>query len=212
MVGEPCLGPVPVLVHDSWCPACGDAGVFHLACAISDFSPGHARDSPQAQALGNTQAATAMAAALRRAEAREDGISIAGVLTTGGGQMSPQHQGRGGGGSGGGGGGSKNDRGAADKDVTDVAAGGGGSQHYMWREVQIKQFVYLIISREGKRRWVMNNYIFKDVHDPTMAAAVADGKEDNGKNNSNDYDDRQTPSAWSNLIVRICFLTLLLLF
>ncbi len=38
-VGEPCLGPVQVLVHDSRCPAGGDADVFHLALSISDLSP-----------------------------------------------------------------------------------------------------------------------------------------------------------------------------
>ena len=67
-------------------------------------------------------------------------------------------------------------------------------------------------SGEGKRQWVMNNYKFKDAHNPTTAAAGADGNKDNGKNDSNDNNkDRRTSSAWSNFIVRILFLTLLLL-
>jgi hypothetical protein len=67
-------------------------------------------------------------------------------------------------------------------------------------------------SGEGKRQWVINNYKFKDAHDPTTAEAVADGNKDNGKNDSNDNNkDRRTSSAWSNFIVRILFLTLLLL-
>jgi hypothetical protein len=125
--------------------------------------------------------------------------------------MSPQHWGGGGGGSGKGGGGGKNDRDAVDNDVADVAAGGGGSWHFMWREEQIEQFAYIISSGEGKRRWVMNEYEFKDALDPTTVTAAADGKEDDGKNDSNDDDDRRTSSAWSNFIVRILFLTLLLL-
>jgi hypothetical protein len=124
--------------------------------------------------------------------------------------MSPQHQVCGGGGSNRGGGGSKNDHGATDNDVADVAAGGGGSWHYMWREEQIKQFAYLIRSREGKRRWVMHDYQFEDVCNPTTAVA-ADGNKDDGKNDSYDNDDKQTSSAWSNFIIRILFLTLLLL-
>ncbi len=50
----------------------------------------------------------------------------------------------------------------------------------MWREEQIKQFTYLIRSGEGKRRWVINDYKFKDARDPTTAAA-ADGNKDNSK-------------------------------
>jgi hypothetical protein len=38
-VGKPRLGPAQVLVHDSQCPAGGDAGVFWLAHSISDLSP-----------------------------------------------------------------------------------------------------------------------------------------------------------------------------
>jgi hypothetical protein len=68
----------------------------------------------------------------------------------------------------------------------------------------MEQFAYLIRSGEGKRWWVMNDYKFKDVHDPTMAA-VADGNEDDGKNNSNDDDNRWTSSPQSNFIVREFF-------
>jgi hypothetical protein len=39
VVGKPRLGLVQVLVHDSQCPACGDAGVFSLALLISDLFP-----------------------------------------------------------------------------------------------------------------------------------------------------------------------------
>jgi hypothetical protein len=88
-----------------------------------------------------------------------------------------------------------------------VAAGGGGGRHFMWREEQIKQLTHLIRSGEGKRRWVMNNYEFKDVQDPMTPAAAADGNEDDGKNDSNDDNDRRTSSARSNFIVRILFLT-----
>jgi hypothetical protein len=57
----------------------------------------------------------------------------------------------------------------------------------------------------------MNNYEFEDMHDPTTAAAAADGNMDNSKNGSDNNDERRTPSAWSNFILRIPFLTLLLL-
>jgi hypothetical protein len=57
----------------------------------------------------------------------------------------------------------------------------------------------------------MNDYKFEDACNPTTAAAVADGNEDDGKNDSNHDNDRQTSSAWSNFIVRILPLTLLLL-
>ncbi len=53
----------------------------------------------------------------------------------------------------------------------------------------------------------MNNYKFEDARNPTMAAAV-DGNENCGKNDSDDDNNRQTSSAWSNFIVRILFLTL----
>jgi hypothetical protein len=167
------------------------------------------------QALGNTRAAMAAttAMALGWAEARGDGISIAGVIATWGGRCplriraavteAAAGEAEDGGG--------KNDRGAADKDIADMAARGGGGQHYMWRKEQIKQFVYLIRSGEGKRRSMMNNYEFEDARDPTMAVAAADGNEDNGKNGSNNDDNRWTSSAWSNFIVRVLFLTLLLL-
>ncbi len=57
----------------------------------------------------------------------------------------------------------------------------------------------------------MNNYEFKDMHNPTAAGAAADGNEDDGKNDSNNNNDRWTSSAWNNFIVKILFLTLLLL-
>jgi hypothetical protein len=56
----------------------------------------------------------------------------------------------------------------------------------------------------------MNNYKFEDACNPTTVAAV-DGNEDDGKHDSYDIDDRQTSSTRSNFIVRILFLTLLLL-
>jgi hypothetical protein len=71
--------------------------------------------------------------------------------------------------------------------------------------------VYLIRSGEGKWRWAMNNYEFKEVRNPTAVAAALDGNEDDGKNDSDNNDNRRTYSAWSNFIVRILFLTLLLL-
>jgi hypothetical protein len=58
----------------------------------------------------------------------------------------------------------------------------------------------------------MNDYKFKDTRNQMMAAVAAtDGNEDDGKNDSNNDNDRQTSSDWSNFIVRILFLTLLLL-
>jgi hypothetical protein len=57
----------------------------------------------------------------------------------------------------------------------------------------------------------MNDYKFKDACKATTAEATADGNEDNGKNDSDEDDDRQTSSAWSDFIVRILFLSLLLL-
>jgi hypothetical protein len=57
----------------------------------------------------------------------------------------------------------------------------------------------------------MNNYKFDDAHNPTTVAAAVDGNKDGGKNDSDKDKDRQTSSAQSNFIVRILFLTLLLL-
>jgi hypothetical protein len=54
----------------------------------------------------------------------------------------------------------------------------------------------------------MNDYEFEDARNQAMAG---DGNKDDSKNNSNDNDDRRISSAWSNFIVRILFLTLLLL-
>jgi hypothetical protein len=54
-------------------------------------------------------------------------------------------------------------------------------------------------SREGKRQWVMNNYQFEDACNPTTAAAAVDSNEDDGKNKSNDNDDRWTFSALFSL-------------
>ena len=81
-----------------------------------------------------------------------------------------------GGGGGGGGEGGRNNNGSVDG--TSAAAGGGG--HYMWREEQIDQFVYLIRSGEEKRRWIMNDYEFEDAHD---VATTADD-DDCGKTSS----------------------------
>jgi hypothetical protein len=60
---------------------------------------------------------------------------------------------------------------------------------------------------------VINDYECKDPCNPmtARAAAAADGNDYNSKNNSDDDNDRQTSSTWSNFIVRILFLTLLLL-
>jgi hypothetical protein len=105
----------------------------------------------QAQALGNTQAATAaVKVTVSGADGGQGGWNhhCRGHRHLGG-QMSPQHWGHSGGGRGGGGGGGKNDRGTADDDVADVAAGGGGSRHFMWREEHIKTFVYLIRGGEA---------------------------------------------------------------
>jgi hypothetical protein len=168
----------------------------------------------RAKALGNTRVATAAATAMAmvsgRAEAREDGISIAGVIATWRGRC-PLSIGAAVG---------EAAAGEAEEarmamsrwtNVADIAAGGAGGGHYMWREEQIKQFAYLIRSGEGKQRWVMNNYKFKDARIPMTAVAAADGNEGNGKNDSNNDNNRRTSSAWSNFIVRILFLTLLLL-
>jgi hypothetical protein len=38
----------------------------------------------------------------------------------------------------------------------------------------------------------MNDYKFDDVLDPTMATAVVDGNKGNGKNDSDNDDDRRT--------------------
>ncbi len=59
---------------------------------------------------------------------------------------------------------------------------------------------------------MMNDYEFEDARDlMTAAVAAVDGNKGDGKNNSNDDDDRRASSARSNFIVRILFLTLLLL-
>jgi hypothetical protein len=163
----------------------------------------------QAQASGNIRV-VAMVVALGQADARGDGIIIAGVIATWGGKCALSI-------------------GVA---VAEAAAGeaeearmtlarrmmtlqtwppGGTGRHYMWREEQIKQFAYLIRSGEGKWWWVMNDYKVKDIHNAMTAAAVADGNKDDGKNNSGVHIDRWTSSAWSNFMVRILFLNLLLL-
>lgn len=36
-------------------------------------------------------------------------------------------------------------------------------EHYMWREEQIDQFVYLIRTGEEKRQWILNDYGFEEV-------------------------------------------------
>ncbi len=64
-------------------------------------------------------------------------------------------------------------------------------------------------SGEGKRQWVMNDYKFEDARNP--ATGAEDGNKDDGENNSNNNNNRWTSSAQSNFIVRILFLTLLLL-
>jgi hypothetical protein len=221
-VGEPRLGPAQVLVRDSRHLAGGDAGIFHLAHSISDLYPLPSLLGMHSFHIGNKGGA---GPGLKKHTGSNGGSNGKGVGAGGGqggwnqhrgghrhlgGQMSPQHWGGGSRGSGGGGQGGKNNRGVADEDVADVAAEGGGGRHYMWREKQIEQFTYLIRSGEGKRWWVTNDYEFEDTHNLTMAAAV-DGNEDDGKNNSDDDDDMQTSSAWSNFIVRILILTLLLL-
>ncbi len=66
-------------------------------------------------------------------------------------------------------------------------------------------------SGEGKWQWGMSNYEFEDVCDLATAATAVDGNEDVSKNDSNNDDDRRTSLARSNFIVRILFLTLLLL-
>jgi hypothetical protein len=93
-----------------------------------------------------------------------------------------------------------------------VAARGGGGQHFVLREEQIEQFAYLTRGGEVAVGDEQLRYKFKDAHNPTTAAAAAvDGNKDDGKNDSKDDNNRQTSSARSNLIVRILFLTLLLL-
>jgi hypothetical protein len=58
----------------------------------------------------------------------------------------------------------------------------------------------------------MNNYEFEDMCNLTATAvAAADGNKDDGENECDDNDDRWTSSARINFIVRILFLTLLLL-
>lgn len=37
-----------------------------------------------------------------------------------------------------------------------------GGRHYMWREEQVEQFVYLIRSGEEKRQWILSDYEFED--------------------------------------------------
>ncbi|KAL3817793.1 hypothetical protein ACHAXA_005826 [Cyclostephanos tholiformis] len=69
-----------------------------------------------------------------------------------------------------------------------LARGGGG--HYMWREEQIEQFVYLIRSGEEKRRWIMNDYEFEDdAHDATTTT-------------SDDNDGVNSPRGWSHELER----------
>lgn len=60
-----------------------------------------------------------------------------------GGQMSAQNQGGGG-------------------ESSSLSNAQSDAGHYMWREDQIKQFIYLIRSGEERRQWVMNDYEFED--------------------------------------------------
>lgn len=42
--------------------------------------------------------------------------------------------------------------------------------HYMWREEQVEQFVYLIKSGEEKRQWILNDYDFEDPYNSPKGA------------------------------------------
>jgi len=50
----------------------------------------------------------------------------------------------------------------------------GNVAHYMWREEQIEQFVYLMKSGEEKRRWILEDYEFEDPFNPPKAGGGAD--------------------------------------
>jgi hypothetical protein len=102
-VGEPCLGPAQVLVHDSQHLAGGDAGIFRLALLISDLSPSpsllgahgftSATRGARAQASGNTRAATVAATATASGVGggQRGWSHHCGGHRHLGGQMSPQH-------------------------------------------------------------------------------------------------------------------------
>jgi len=63
-----------------------------------------------------------------------------------GGQMAAQYQG-----------GCKNNDSSSVQQENNV-----GKESYMWREDQIEKFIYLIRAGEENRRWILNDYEFKD--------------------------------------------------
>jgi hypothetical protein len=54
-------------------------------------------------------------------------------------------------------------------------------------------------SGEGKQQWVINDYKSKDASNPMTAAVAENGNKDEGKNDSNDDNDRRTSSALISL-------------
>jgi len=54
--------------------------------------------------------------------------------------------------------------------------------HYMWREEQITQFIYLMRSGEEKRRWIMADYEFDDTKNNVLT--MIPPNEDNGGGNN----------------------------
>jgi hypothetical protein len=72
-------------------------------------------------------------------------------------------------------------------------------EHYMWREEQIDQFVYLIRSGEGKRKWILNDYGFEDV----SSEENSDISDTNNRGWSQELENRlQTFEAQSKSLVR----------
>ena len=72
-------------------------------------------------------------------------------------------------------------------------------EHYMWREEQIDQFVYLIRSGEEKRRWILNDYGFED----DSSEDNSDSIDTNNRGWSQELENRlQTFEAQSKSLVR----------
>jgi len=56
----------------------------------------------------------------------------------------------------------------------------GDVQHYLWREEQIEQFIYLIKSGEEKRQWILNDYEFEDPFNSPKRSDDDDDDDDDG--------------------------------
>lgn len=84
-----------------------------------------------------------------------------------------------------------------------VQSNGDAVEYYMWREEQIDQFVYLIRSGEEKRQWILNDYGFEDVSNPSIDDTKSSGDDTKSRGWSQELESRlQTFETQSKSLVR----------